>query len=90
MNGKKVLKLTPDIVRGDWEEGTDAMVALHDLVEKGYDPDGEYAVFGNEEQICFTGNLLECLEEASRRSSEGYFVVMPVADVGNIPTVGVH
>lgn len=90
MSGKKVLKLTPEILKGEWEEGSDPMVAFLEIVEKGYDPDGDYAVFSNEEKVCFTGKLLECLTEAARRSSEGYFVVMPVADMEKIPTVGVH
>lgn len=87
---RRVLELTQAIVRGDWEEGTEPMVAFLELLEQGYDPDDAYAVFGKEAEAVYQGKLLECLREASRLSSEGYFVVMPVADQYKIPTVEVH
>lgn len=90
MSVKRVLKLTPDNVRGEWGEGTEPMVAFLELLEQGYDPDDIYAVFGKETKAVYQGKLLECLREASRLSSEGYFVVMPVADQYKIPTVEVH
>ena len=78
---------------GDWDEGTDPTIAWKELVDQGHDPDADYCV-GYAEQgvagVVFRGNLLECLTEASRRSSEGYFLVFPASNVDEGEKVEVH
>lgn len=87
---KRVLELDTDIVKGNWGESTDPMVAYLELLEKGYNPEDSYVVLGKETDVVHKGNLLECLTEASRLSSEGYFVVMPAEDRSKLQRLGVH
>ena len=93
MNKRTFDDMTPDNVKAEWDVRADPGDAWNDLVNHGYDPDGEYVVSGTCANIfepVFEGNLIECLTKASELSDKEYHVVMRKEDIPKIKQVQVH
>lgn len=86
-------RLDGAVKTGEWDEGADPDDAFNEMMALGYDPNADYCVGGKISElikVVHRGNLKECLEEASRRSTEGYFLVFRASDLSNVERVEIH